>query len=71
VTTPTLILHGEKDARVPVSQATAFHRALQAAGARHELVVYPREPHGIEERAHQIDVLRRVRDWFLKYVPVG
>jgi dipeptidyl aminopeptidase/acylaminoacyl peptidase len=69
VTTPTLILHGENDERVPVSQATSFHRALQESKACVEMVIYPREPHGISERAHQLDMLRRVREWFGRYIP--
>jgi dipeptidyl aminopeptidase/acylaminoacyl peptidase len=32
------------------------------------MVIYPREPHGIRERNHQIDLLRRVRDWFDRYL---
>jgi dipeptidyl aminopeptidase/acylaminoacyl peptidase len=67
-TTPVLILHGQNDERVPVSQAIGFHRALREAGAPTELVIYPREPHGITERAHQIDVLRRVRTWFDRWL---
>ena len=63
VTTPTLILHGQKDERVPVSQAIAFSRALRANGVPVELVTYPREPHGIGELGHQRDVLARVRAW--------
>jgi dipeptidyl aminopeptidase/acylaminoacyl peptidase len=68
VRTPTLILHGEKDERVPVSQAGFFARALRAGGAPFELVVYPREPHGIEERNHLLDVLRRWREWLARWV---
>jgi dipeptidyl aminopeptidase/acylaminoacyl peptidase len=68
VTTPLLILHGQNDARVPVSQAIGFHRALRENGVLSELVLYPREPHGISERAHQIDVLRRVRAWFDRWL---
>ena len=63
VTTPTLILHGEEDERVPVSQARFFARALRAQGAEFELVTYPREPHGIGERSHLLDLLHRWRDW--------
>jgi dipeptidyl aminopeptidase/acylaminoacyl peptidase len=63
VRTPVLILHGQNDARVPLGQAIGFHRALRRHGVPTELVVYPREPHGIREHAHQIDVLRRVRSW--------
>jgi dipeptidyl aminopeptidase/acylaminoacyl peptidase len=68
VTTPLLILHGENDARVPVSQATSFHRALREVGATVEMVIYPREPHGIEERNHQLDLLRRFREWYARFV---
>jgi dipeptidyl aminopeptidase/acylaminoacyl peptidase len=61
--TPTLILHGEEDERVPVSQARFFAQALRAHGVEVELVTYPREPHGIGERLHQLDLLRRWREW--------
>ena len=67
-TTPLLILHGEKDARVPHSQAVAFHRAVRDQDAPVELVTYPREPHGIGERRHQEDVMRRVREWFDRWL---
>ncbi|HWM72224.1 MAG TPA: S9 family peptidase [Nocardioides sp.] len=70
--TPLLILHGKEDARVPVSQATAFHRALRSRPEPTpvELVLYPREPHGISELRHQVDLLRRVRAFFGLYLPV-
>ena len=68
VTTPVLILHGENDARVPLSQATGFHRALRRQGVPVEFVVYPREPHGVAERAHQIDILKRVRRWYDRWL---
>ena len=63
VTTPTLILHGEEDQRVPVGQARFFARALRAHEVEFELVTYPREPHTIGERNHLLDLLRRWRDW--------
>jgi dipeptidyl aminopeptidase/acylaminoacyl peptidase len=68
VTTPVLILHGEDDANVPVGQAMYFHRALIAVGAEHDLVIYPREGHNFTERAHQIDVLERIRAWFDRWL---
>jgi len=68
VTTPLLILHGQHDERVPVSQATGFHRALLDLGATAELVIYPHEPHGIRRRSHQSDMLRRVRDWYGRWL---
>ncbi|MGD0065485.1 MAG: prolyl oligopeptidase family serine peptidase [Streptosporangiaceae bacterium] len=68
VSTPVLILHGQQDANVPVGQATYFHRALDRFGVEHELVIYPREGHSIDERSHQIDLLRRTRAWFGRWL---
>jgi dipeptidyl aminopeptidase/acylaminoacyl peptidase len=68
VTTPTLVLHGENDLRVPVSQGWEYYNALRAMGVPTQMVVYPREPHGIEERQHQRDLLERVVAWFDQYV---
>jgi dipeptidyl aminopeptidase/acylaminoacyl peptidase len=62
IRTPVLILHGEDDTNVPLSQAELLHRAL--ADREHEFVVYPREGHSFRERGHQIDVLNRSRAWF-------
>jgi dipeptidyl aminopeptidase/acylaminoacyl peptidase len=66
--TPLLILHGQNDERVPPSQATGFHRALRSQDTSVELVTYPREPHGIAERRHQEDLLRRVREWYQRWI---
>ncbi|CAN5494255.1 S9 family peptidase [soil metagenome] len=63
-TTPTLILHGEKDERVPVSQAIFMHRGLRKYGCETEMVIYPREPHGLQERRHVIDLHERVASWY-------
>jgi dipeptidyl aminopeptidase/acylaminoacyl peptidase len=68
VRTPLLIVNGEDDTNVPVSQAIYFHRALSWYGAEHELVVYPREGHGLVERNHQLDLLRRTRAWFDRWL---
>jgi dipeptidyl aminopeptidase/acylaminoacyl peptidase len=64
VKTPVLIVHGERDLRVPVSQAYEFYSALKHYGAEVKLVIYPRESHGVREYDHQIDLMTRVLDWF-------
>lgn len=51
VDTAVLILHGEKDERVPVGQSVGFWRGLKRKATERgkktaELIVYPREPHG-------------------------
>jgi len=42
----TLILHGNLDQLVPVSQSILLKNKLQAAGVNNQLVVYPYEAHG-------------------------
>ncbi len=66
--TPTLILHGEKDERVAPPQAQEFYRALKTLGVPAQMVLYPRETHSISERRHQIDLLNRVLAWFDRYL---
>lgn len=69
VRTPTLIVHGELDRCVPVSQAYEMYNGITRLGTVPvELVVYPREGHGIAERAHRIDFWHRARAWFDHYV---
>jgi len=45
--TRTLILHGEKDYRVPIAEALALFEGLQARGVPSELCVFPDENHWI------------------------
>ena len=68
VVTPTLILHGEEDLDVPVEQGYLFYRALKDLGVETELVVYPREPHSIREKAHVLDSNRRTVEWFTRHL---
>jgi dipeptidyl aminopeptidase/acylaminoacyl peptidase len=73
VKVPVLVLHGEKDVRVPVSQAIGFMRGLiregdEAVSAASKLIIYPREGHIFEERAHAEDQLTRVLAHLQKYI---
>jgi len=45
---PFLIVHGDKDAVVPVEQAYRLHDALRKAGASSELMVLQHAGHGLE-----------------------
>ncbi len=71
VKTPTLLVGGEADKRVPITQAQEFHWSLKSAGVETELVIYPRQKHGFHERMHQLDLAQRVCDWFARFIPVG
>jgi dipeptidyl aminopeptidase/acylaminoacyl peptidase len=62
--TPVLVLHGEADPRVPISQGEEFYHALRFLGRDAVMVRYPREPHIFTEREHQIDSLTRILAWY-------
>ena len=66
--TPTLILHGAEDRCTPLGQAEEFYRALADQGVETEIVTYPREGHGFQERAHQLDAWQRSVAWFDRHL---
>jgi len=67
VKTPTIILVGERDPRVPMPQSVELYRALQANGVPTHLYVAPREPHGWTELRHQLFKANVELAWFEKY----
>lgn len=69
--TPTLILHGEDDERVDPEQGMELYTALRLKGVPVRFVTYPREGHGLSERAHQIDAMERVLGWFREHMASG
>ena len=66
--TPTLILHGSRDERVPVGQAHELYRGSKYVNVPTQLVIYPRERHSFRERAHQLDACRRALEWYETYL---
>ncbi|MFO0871394.1 MAG: prolyl oligopeptidase family serine peptidase [Pirellulales bacterium] len=68
VTTPTLIQHGERDERVPLSQGLELYNALKRQGCTTRMIVYPRTPHGIEEPRLLLDAMERNVEWFDRYL---
>jgi dipeptidyl aminopeptidase/acylaminoacyl peptidase len=68
VSTPTLIQHGEQDLRVPISQGYELYNALKRQGVKTKMVVYPRQPHGIQEPKLLLDAMTRNLEWFDQWV---
>ena len=64
VTTPTQVIHGAEDLRVPFTQGQEFYRALDRLGVDTEMIVYPRTPHGPREPKLLMDVTGRIINWF-------
>ncbi len=69
--TPSLIIHGQNDLRVPVGQAFELFRALQLQGIESQLVYYPDENHWILTRDNSIHWYTTVRDWIAKFAEAG
>jgi dipeptidyl aminopeptidase/acylaminoacyl peptidase len=67
VKTPTLILVGEKDVRVPPPQSIELYRALRANGVPARLYIAPREPHGWRELRHRLFKINVELEWFERY----
>ncbi len=68
VRTPTLILHGARDTRVPFDQGKELYTALKMRGVPVKMVSYPRSGHGIREPRLVIDGAKRNLDWFTHYL---
>ncbi len=68
IRTPTLILHGEKDLRVPLPQAQELYAALKRNGVPVQLIIYPRQGHVAAEPKSMRDMMERNLEWFARWV---
>ncbi len=68
VTTPTIVLVGENDVRVPPNQSVELYRALRTNGVDTHLYIAPREPHGWQELRHELFKVNVELDWFERHV---
>ena len=69
--TPSLIIHGQRDLRVPVGQAFELFRTLQTRGIESRLVYYPDENHWILTRTNSLHWYDEVRQWVERYASPG
>lgn len=68
VVTPTQIIHGSGDLRVPLGQGQEFYWALQEKGVDSEMILLPRTGHGPTEPKLIAEVSNRILKWFDKYI---
>jgi dipeptidyl aminopeptidase/acylaminoacyl peptidase len=61
--TPMLVIHGEKDYRIPVSQGLGTFTALQRQGVESKLLVFPDENHWVLKPANSVLWHHTVIDW--------
>jgi dipeptidyl aminopeptidase/acylaminoacyl peptidase len=68
ITTPTLVMGGEKDWNVPIHNGEQLYQALRRMGRETQLVVYPGQSHGLSVPAYQVDRYERYLEWYDRYV---
>src|ERR671930_1980596 len=66
--TPMLVLHGERDYRVPVSQGLECYDVLKAKGVPARLVYFPDENHWILKPRNSILWYREVHAWLERFL---
>ena len=69
--TPSLVIHGQNDLRVPVGQGFELYRTLQTKGVESRLVYYPDENHWILSRANSLHWYGEVKDWVSRFAEPG
>ncbi len=68
LTTPMLIIHGERDYRVPHTQALAVYNVYKAKGAEARLLFFPDENHWILKPKNSLVWNREVHDWLRRHL---
>lgn len=66
--TPTLVIHGAKDYRVPVEQGMALFTALQVRGVPSKFLYYPDEGHWILKPANSVLWYDTVLGWLNEWI---
>ena len=66
--TPTLIMHGEADDRVPMYQGWELYRALVDLGVEVKFVLYPGASHGISAPKQFENVFTRWVNWYNRFL---
>jgi dipeptidyl aminopeptidase/acylaminoacyl peptidase len=61
--TPMLIVHGEKDFRIPYDQGIAAFTALQRRGIESRLLLFPHENHWVLQPADSVQWYQNVLGW--------
>ncbi|MEO8484786.1 MAG: S9 family peptidase [Betaproteobacteria bacterium] len=70
-TTPTLVVHGELDYRVPATQALQYYHTLKAKGVEARLLYFPDENHWILKPQNSRRWYGEFFDWIARTAPGG
>jgi len=68
IKTPTLYMVGEMDYNVPAVGSEQMYQGLKSLGVPTQLVIYPKQNHGLTVPSYWKDRYQRYADWFGKYL---
>jgi dipeptidyl aminopeptidase/acylaminoacyl peptidase len=69
--TPTLVIHGQNDLRVPLNHGIELFNTLQKRGVPSKLVYYPDENHWVLKPQNSLFWYKTVREWVTQYAAPG
>lgn len=69
--TPTLVIHGEKDFRVPITQGIEYYNTLRQKGVPTRFLYFPDENHWVLKPQNALLWHKEVFAWLSKYIGNG
>jgi dipeptidyl aminopeptidase/acylaminoacyl peptidase len=69
--TPTLVVHGQLDMRVPVNHGVELFNVLQKRGVESKLLYFPDENHWILKPQNSVFWYKTTQEWLAKFAPAG
>jgi dipeptidyl aminopeptidase/acylaminoacyl peptidase len=69
--TPTLVIHGQLDYRVPLNHGIELFNILQNRGVRSRFVYYPDENHWILKPNNSLHWYKEKQDWLAEFLQPG
>jgi dipeptidyl aminopeptidase/acylaminoacyl peptidase len=69
--TPTLVIHGQLDRRVPINHGIELFNTLQNRAVPSKFVYFPDENHWVLKPQNSLFWYDTVQKWIAQYVPPG
>lgn len=63
INVPMLIIHGDKDALIPVEEAMKGYELIKGLNEKNELYIVRGGDHTFSKREHTLEVIRKTLDW--------
>lgn len=70
ITAPLLLIQGDKDRRVPLSQAKVMVKALKKKGVKHQYIEIKNGDHFLTKQQHRTEVFKAMDTFLAEHLPV-